>query len=89
VAGYVIAVLAFALPLVFGLTGVGRARTVLIVGMALALGWVASLASSRATDSHGSAVVPLWFLGGLVALLYLLWCGGLWLGLRLRRGRAH
>jgi cytochrome c oxidase assembly factor CtaG len=89
VAGYVIAILAFALPFVFGVTGVGRARTVLSVGVVLALGWVASMAASRATDSHGSPVVPLWFLTGLVVLLYLLWCGGLWLGLRLRRLRAH
>ena len=88
-AGYVIAVLAFALPFVFGITGVGRARTVLGVGIVLAFGWVVSLAANRATDAGGSPVVPLWFLAGLVVLLYLLWCGGLWLGLRLRRQRAH
>ena len=88
-AGYLIAVLAFALPFVFGITGVGRARTVLGVGIVLAFGWVVSLAASRATDADGSPVVPLWFLAGLVVLLYLLWCGGLWLGLRLRRLRAH
>jgi hypothetical protein len=88
-AGYVIAALAFALPFLFGISGVGRARTVLSVGLVLAFGWVASLAASRALDADGSPVVPLWFLGGLVILLYVLWCGGLWLGLRIKRLRAH
>jgi len=37
---------------------------------------------------HGHKLVPLWFLVGLVALLYGIWCGGLWVGLRLRRART-
>ncbi len=38
-------------------------------------------------DSNGNAFIPLWLLAGLVALLYAIWCGGLWLGVRLRRIR--
>jgi hypothetical protein len=30
---------------------------------------------------------PLWLGAGLVLLLYAIWCGGLWLGVRLRRIR--
>jgi type VI protein secretion system component VasK len=84
-AGYVIAVVAFVLPFVFGAVGVGRPRLVLGVGGVVAVIWVIGLAASRATDQDGNAFVPLWVLGGLVCLLYAIWCGGLWLGLRLRR----
>jgi hypothetical protein len=87
-AGYLIAAGAFALPLAFGATGLGRPRVVLTVGGALALASVAALAAGRAEDGQGGKLVPVWFLAGLVLLLYGLWCGGLWLGLRLRRGRA-
>jgi hypothetical protein len=86
-AGYLIAVVAFALPCVLGLTGFGRSRIVLAVGGVVAVGWVISLAQNRTTDTSGNPFIPLWFLAGLVALLYGIWCGGLWLGLRLRRMR--
>ncbi len=86
-AGFLIAIVAFALPFGFGALGVGRPRVVLSVGGVLAVGWVISLAANRATDTNGEAFIPLWFLGGLVCLLYAIWCGGLWLGLRLRRIR--
>lgn len=87
-AGYLIAVVAFALPLLFGATGLGRGRVVLGVGAVLAFGWLVSLAAARTEDVHGDAVIPLWLLGGLVVLLYAIWCGGFWLGLRLRRLRV-
>jgi hypothetical protein len=51
------------------------------------LGWIATLAAGP-TDARGEQVIPLWLLAGLVALLYFIWCGGLWLGLRVRRARA-
>jgi len=86
-AGYLIAVVAFALPFAFGVVGLGRPRIVLSVGGALAVGWVVSVAASRAPQANGDDFVPLWFLAGLVLLLYAIWCGGLWLGLRLRRIR--
>jgi type VI protein secretion system component VasK len=86
-AGFVIAVVAFALPFVLGLTGLGRVRVALGVGGVLALGWVISLAQNRATDRSGNPVIPLWLLVGLVVLLYAIWCGGLWVGVRLRRMR--
>jgi len=90
VAGYLIAVIAFALPFVFGVSGFGRPRIVLAAGSVVAVGWALSLAAARTTDASGAPLVPAWFLAGLVLLLYLIWCGGLWLGLRLRRARgAH
>jgi hypothetical protein len=88
VAGYVIAIVAFLVPLAFGATGLGRPRVVLIVGGALAMGWIVALLAGRAQDGRGHELVPLWFLAGLVALLYVIWCGGLWLGVRLRRPRS-
>ena len=87
-AGYLIAVVAFVLPLGFGATGLGRPRLVLGVGAVLSGGWIVSLAAGRARDARGHELVPVWFLGGLVVLLYVIWCGGLWLGLRLRRARS-
>jgi type VI protein secretion system component VasK len=89
VAGYLIAVVAFALPFFFGVTGAGRSRMVLGVGAALALVWFASLVAGQPENGAGQAIVPLWLLAGLAGLLYLIWCGGLWLGLRLRRARAQ
>ena len=86
-AGYVIAAVTFALSFALGATGLGRPRVVLGVGGLLAVGWTISLAESRTTDAKGDAFIPLWFLAGLVVLLYAIWCGGLWLGLRLRRMR--
>ena len=81
-AGYLIAVVAFLVPLVFGVTGLGRPRIVLGVGAVIAFGWLVSLAATRTED-----VIPLWLLAGLVLLLYAIWCGGLWIGRRLRRMR--
>jgi hypothetical protein len=89
VAGYLIAVIAFAIPLAFGATGFGRPRMVIVLGAAMASIWAIALVAGRAQDGQGNQVVPLWFLAGLVALLYSLWCGGLWLGLRLRKVRAR
>jgi hypothetical protein len=88
-AGYLIAVGAFVLPYLLAATGLGRPRTVLVAGGVLALGSVASLAATRAEDGHGHGLVPVWFLAGLVALLYVIWCGGLALGVRLRRARSR
>jgi len=86
-AGYLIAVVAFTLPFALGVSGFGRSRIVLGVGGVLAAGWVISLAENRAKDTNGNPFIPLWFLAGLVVLLYAIWCGGLWLGVRLRRIR--
>jgi hypothetical protein len=88
VAGYVIAIVAFLVPLTFGATGLGRPRIVLTVGGVLSGAWIIALLAGRAQDGRGHELVPLWFLAGLVALLYVIWCGGLWLGVRLRRARS-
>ena len=82
-AGFLIAVVACLLPFVLGTLGLGRPRVVIGVGGLLAIGWLFSLAAKR----PDSSAVPLWFVCGLVLLLYAIWCGGLWLGLRLRRLR--
>jgi len=47
-----------------------------------------AVAAAGAQDVEGKEVVPLWFVCGLVGLLYAIWCGGLWLGLRICRARA-
>jgi hypothetical protein len=83
-AGFVIAILAAILPLLLGMFGLGRPRVVVGIGGVLAVGWVFSLAAKRTEPSD----VPLWFVCGLVLLLYAIWCGGLWLGVRLRRMRG-
>jgi hypothetical protein len=83
VAGFVIAVVGGVLPFALGLSGLGRPRAVVGIGGIVAVGWVFALAAKRT----GSNQVPLWFVGGLVMLLYAIWCGGLWLGVRLRRMR--
>ena len=88
-AGYLIAATAFALPFAVGMTGLGRPRLVLGLGALVACGWAAVLVAGRAQDGQGNHIVPVWFLAALVAILYALWCGGLWVGLRLRRARAH
>ena len=88
-AGYVIGVIAFALPFVLAVTGLGRARVTVGVGGVLAFGWMITLAANRATDDAQRQLIPLWFLVGLVALLYVIWCAGFWLGKRLRRFRAR
>ena len=86
--GYLIAGIAFSLPLVFGVSGVGRPRFVAGTGAVLAVVSAAALVAGRAEDGHGRKLVPIWFLAGLVVLLYVIWCGGLWLGLRLRRAQT-
>jgi hypothetical protein len=89
VTGYLIAVVAFALAFVFGTIRAVRPQLVLGVGGILAVGWAVALAAGGAQDAEGHLVLPLWFVAGLVALLYGIWCGGLWLGLRVRRARAR
>jgi hypothetical protein len=89
VAGYLIAVIAFALPFSVGATGLGRPKVVLGLGTVVACSWAVALVTGRAEDVQGHHIVPIWFLAGLVAILYVLWCGGLWLGVRLRNARAR
>jgi hypothetical protein len=50
----------------------------------IAFGWVIALAAQRPPAERP---IPLWFVVGLVLLLYAIWCGGLWLGVRYRRMR--
>jgi hypothetical protein len=88
-AGYLIASTAFAVAFLLGATGLGRPRIVLAVGGVLALGWLAALAAREAQDARAHEALPVWLLAGLVGLLYVIWCGGLWLGLRLRRVRSR
>jgi hypothetical protein len=83
-AGFIIAVIAGVLPFILGSLGLGRPRIVLGVGGAIAFGWVIALAAQRPPTPRP---IPLWFIVGLVLLLYAIWCGGLWLGLRYRRIR--
>ena len=87
-AGYLIPSIAFVLAFALGATGAGRPRVALGLGAVLALGWIAMLAAGP-RDARGQEVIPLWLLAGLVALLYFIWCGGLWLGSRVRRTRAR
>jgi hypothetical protein len=83
-AGFVIAVVAGVLPFLLGVFGLGRARVVVGVGGVLAFGWLVTAAMQR---DPRAAEPPLWFFAGLVLLLYAIWCGGLWLGVRLKRMR--
>jgi hypothetical protein len=83
-AGYVIATIACVLPFALGASGLGRPRVVVGVGGLLAAAWLIAGASQGAPTRDQ---VPLWFFAGLVVLLYAIWCGGLWLGVRLRRIR--
>jgi hypothetical protein len=82
-AGFVIAVVACLLPFALGVFGLGRAR-VMLVGGVLAFAAIVALAARRTSETNE---VPLWYVGGMVVLLYAIWCGGLWLGVRLRRIR--
>jgi hypothetical protein len=82
-AGFLIATIAGLVPFLFG-RYLGRPLTVVAVGGLLAFGWLAALAVKPATNP---VEVPLWYVGGMVLLLYAIWCVGLWLGLRLRRIR--
>jgi hypothetical protein len=89
VTGYLIAVVTFGLAFAFGTIRAVRPRLVLAVGGMLALAWAAVLAIAASENADSREPVPLWFAFGLVALLYAIWCGGLWLGLRMRRARKH
>jgi NADH:ubiquinone oxidoreductase subunit 6 (subunit J) len=90
VAGYLIASTTALVAFALGASGAGRPRVVLFIGAVLAVGWVVSVAVARARDIEvGREVLPLWLFAGLVGLLYVIWCGGLWLGVRLRRGRSR
>jgi hypothetical protein len=82
-AGFVIAVVACLLPFALGVFGLGRAR-IMIVGGVLAFAWIVALTARRTSAPNE---VPLWYVGGMIALLYAIWCGGLWLGAHLRRIR--
>ena len=88
-AGYLIAVVTFGLAFAFGTIRAVRTRLVLGVGGMLALAWASVLAIAASENVDSREPVPLWFAFGLVALLYAIWCGGLWLGLRVRHGRGR
>ena len=83
-AGFVIAAVAAVLPFLLGRFRLGRPLVVLGVGGVLAFGWLIALAAKPASDTNQ---VPLWYPAGMVVLLYMIWCGGFFLGLRLRRIR--
>jgi hypothetical protein len=82
-AGFVIAVVAAALPFSLGALGLGRIR-VMLIGGALALVWLVALVSKSGSETNQ---VPRWYVGGMVILLYGIWCGGVWLGAHFRRIR--
>jgi hypothetical protein len=82
VVGFAIAVVAGVLPFTLGRFALGRTRVVVGVGGVIAFGWLIALAAQR---PPGPDVVPVAFVAGLVVLLYAIWCGGLWLGVRSRR----
>jgi hypothetical protein len=83
-AGFLIAVIAAGLPFALGMFGLGRPRAVILVGGVIAFACVAALAAQRPPTPEP---IPLWFVAGLIGLLYAIWCGGLWLGVRFRRVR--
>jgi hypothetical protein len=87
-AGFVIAVTAFLIPFALALSRLTRPRRLLVLGAVLGMASLAALAASRAQGADGHELVPLWFLAGLVLLLYTIWCGGVLLGARLRRARS-
>ena len=88
-AGYLIALTAFLIPFGLSLARWGRPVKLIVVGGLLAAGSVVAVAAGRTDEVAGNEVVPLWFLIGLIALLYAIWCGGALLGIRLRRMRAR
>jgi hypothetical protein len=83
--GFLIAIIAGALPFVLG-RYLGRPWLVCAVGGIVAFGWLVALAAKPQSEANE---VPLWYVAGMVILLYTIWCGGLWLGVRLRRVRAR
>jgi len=89
VAGYLIAVIAFLVPFGLCVTRIGRPATTLIVGGTLAAGWLVALATGGTNKVGDRHIAPLWFLAGLVLFLYAIWCGGVLLGMRIRRLRAR
>jgi len=89
VAGYLIAVVAFLVPFSLIITRIGRPTSTLAVGGLLAVGWLVVLATGEANKVAGKEIAPLWFLAGLVLFLYAIWCGGVLLGVRVRRLRAR
>jgi hypothetical protein len=89
VAGYLIAVIAFLVPFVLSATRIGRPVTTLVVGGTLAAGWLIALVTGETNKVAGRHIAPLWFLAGLVLFLYAIWCGGVLLGVRIRRLRAR
>ena len=82
-AGFLIATIAGAVPFALGRFGLGRPLVILGVGGVVAFGWLIALAAKPT----GTGEVPLWYLAGMVILLYGIWCGGLFLGMRIRRMR--
>jgi hypothetical protein len=87
--GFLIAVVAAVLPFLLGMFGLGRVR-IMIIGGVMAFGWIAAMAAAEAAHPPNyPETPPLWFFVGLVLLLYAIWCGGSWLGVRLRRVRAR
>ena len=88
-AGYLIAVVAFLVPFALSLTRLGRPTRLLVTGGALALVGIVAAAAGRTNHVEGKEIVPLWFLAGLAAFLYAIWCVGVLLGMRIRRMRAR
>jgi hypothetical protein len=88
VAGYLIALTAFLIPFGLSLVPWGRPVKLVVIGGLLAVGSVVAVAARRMNEVKGNDVVPIWFVIGLIALLYAIWCGGALLGVRLRRMRA-
>jgi hypothetical protein len=87
-AGFIIGIVAFALPFALAMVGLGRPRIVIGIGGVLAAAWILATATAEAAHPPNyPETPPLWFFAGMILLLYGIWCGGLWLGLRLRRLR--
>jgi len=83
-AGFLIAAVAGVAPFALGRSGLGRPFVIGAVGGAVGFGWLVALAAKPPGKTNE---VPLWYLGGMVVLLFAIWCGGLWLGVRMRRMR--
>ena len=88
-AGYVIALTAFLIPFGLSLARWGRPVKLIVIGGFLGAGSMVAVAAGRTNEVEGTDVVPLWFVIGLIGLLYAIWCGGALLGIRLRRMRAR